>query len=140
MVRDTINRFTERRTFLKGAAAAGAALVGASGSAAAQPQNLQIDADNLVTNNGLLTITLQNTNVLNNVDVTVEDIEVTIQDITVTVTDVIDVGDVNVLTVDVSNVLNNSTITALNNVDVQVSILSDSRQLGGSETVQVINR
>lgn len=134
------NSVLSRRTFSKGAVASGAAalgLAGVSGSAAAQ-QNLNIDADNLVAQNGLLSITLQNTSVLNNLDVTVEDIEVTIQDITVTVVDLIDVGDVSVLTVDIENALNNLDLNALNTVDVVVNVLSDTGQIGGSETVQVV--
>lgn len=134
------NSALSRRTFSKGAIASGAAalgLAGVSGSAAAQ-QNLNIDADNLVTQNGLLSITIQNTNILDNLDVTVEDIDVTIQNVTVTVVDLIDVGDVSVLTVDIEDALKNLNLNALNTVDVVVNALSDTGQIGGSETVQVV--
>lgn len=137
-----------RRKVLKALGIGGLAAGGvtaSAGSATAQPQNLQVDADNIVLNNGLVSISLQNTNVLNNVDVTAGDIEVTLQniDVSVAVSDVIDVGDVTVVlvdVVDVQNVLNNNDVdlTALNNATVQVSVLGSNRQLSGSETVQVV--
>lgn len=145
MVREKFNQLTERRTFLKGAAATGAALVGVSGSAAAQQQNLGVDSDNIVADNdGLLSISLQNTNVLNNVNVedVLSNITVTVQDIEVDVSDVIEVGDVTVVLVDVVDivdVLNENNIAALNNVNVQVAILGANRRLSGSDTVQLIN-
>ena len=137
---------SKRRSFLKGAAATGLAATGVtafSGSAAAQPQNLQVDSDNLLLSGGLVSVSLQNTNVLNNVSVDVSNIDVTVQDINVPISDVVDVGDVTVVlldVVDVQNVLNNNDIdlTALNNADVQVTVLGSSRNLSGSDTVQVV--
>ena len=137
---------SKRRSFLKGAAATGLAATGVtvfSGSAAAQTQNLQVDSDNLLLSGGLVSVSLQNTNVLNNVSVDISNIDVTVQDISVPISEVVDVGDVTVVLldlVDVQNVLNENDIdlAALNNVDVQVAVLGANRELSGSETVQVV--
>ena len=143
MTKDTQSK---RRSFLKGAAATGLAATGVtafSGSAAARPQNLQVDSDNLLLGGGLVSVSLQNTNVLNNVSVDISNIDVTVQDISVPISEVVDVGDVTVVLldlVDVQNVLNENDIdlAALNNVDVQVAVLGANRELSGSETVQVV--
>ena len=135
---------SKRRSFLKGAAATGLAATGVtafSGSAAAQTQNLQVDSDNLLLSGGLVSVSLQNTNVLNNVSVDVSNIDVTVQDINVPISDVVDVGDVTVVlldVVDIKDALNNVDLTALNNVDVQVTVLGSSRNLSGSDMVQVV--
>jgi hypothetical protein len=131
----------ERRSVLKALGIGGLAATGvgaAAGSATAQSQNLQIDSDNLLTSQSLLTISLQNTNVLNNVNVedVLEDVTVTIQNIDVDVSDVVDVGDVTVLTVNVDDALNDLNLDALNTVDVQVSVLGTN--LSGTDTVQVV--
>lgn len=148
MVDKTQKAESTRRRVLKALGISGLAAGGvaaSTGSAAAQPQNLQIDADNLVLNNNLFSISLQNTNVLNNLNITIEDITVVLQniDVSICISDVIDVGDVTVILVDIAdiqNVLNNNNIdlTALNNINLQVAILDANRRLGGSETVQVV--
>lgn len=134
-----------RRTFTKRALVGGAAaigLVGAGGSATAQPQNLNVDADTLVTSNDLLTVTIGNVDVLrnslNNLDLVVT-VENVLNDLNVEITDVQVLSD-NVVAVDVSNVLNNTDVdvTALNNVDVSVSVLSGPN-LDGTDTVQVLD-
>lgn len=127
-----------RRTVLKALGAGGlaAAGVGASTGSAAAQGPLNIDADNLIAQSGqLLSITVQNVNVLNDSLNNLEDlIDVTIGDVNVEVISV----DNNTIIVDIENVLNNLDLNVLNNVDVQVAVLSRARQVTGSDTVEVV--
>lgn len=102
-----------RRNFLKGAAATGitaTGLIGFSGSAAAQRgvRNLQFNVQNV--QSGLITLQVQNVNVLNNV--TVEDIVVTVIG-----------GDLRILE---GGININDSLIEINNNDIDVNVLNDS--------------
>lgn len=116
-----------RRTFSKGAIASGAAalgLAGVSGSAAAQQnaKNLQL-GDVTQNSSGLLSIQVQNVNILQNVNV---------EDITVTViggdANIIRNVDVNIEDVINDRVINVENVKILNDSVVQVAVaaLSDT--------------
>lgn len=102
-----------RRTFLKGAAATGLTVAGIgafSGSATAQQNVPQLQLNIADVANGLLTVEIQNVNVLNNINV---------EDVVVTVIG----GDLRILEGGIN--INDSLIEISNN-DIDVNVLNDS--------------
>ena len=120
-----------RRTFVKGVAATGTAATGVAslaGSTTAQ-QNIDVNADNLVTE-GLINVQNVQADIID--DITVEDVNVIIQNIDVTVQDIeILEGGINIL-VDIDE----SEVLSRNVVNVVVQILTDSGRLVGRDQIR----
>lgn len=131
-----------RRSFLKGAAATGIAATGLtafSGNAAAAPgvQNVSI-GDVSVGQDGLLNVAINNVNALNNLNV--EDIAVTVIGGDVRVLETVDIDDSlnDVIDVTVTDVDVEALNGALNNNDVQVSVVvlgSGGNVLAAGDTI-----
>lgn len=133
---DVSRREVSRRTVLKTSAAVGAATTGIAafgGTAAAQQRQLEIDASDI--GEGLIVI--QNVEILENVDVTVEDITVRVQDINVEVLTfeetTIEGDQVGLINVEVTDSLNN--ILNRNTVNVLVQILSGTGRFVGRDSI-----
>lgn len=113
MTEDDPTTNDSRRNFLKGAAATGitaTGLIGFSGSAAAQQNVRELQLNVQQASDGLITLQVQNVNVLRNVNV---------QDVVVTVIG----GDLRILE---GGININDSLIEINNNDIDVNVLNDS--------------